>query len=730
MAYTRQSLIDEALANLGIVQQADTSATRTSAELVTEALGNLGLNQQAYAGNTRTRAAWVTETLASLGLNQQAYAGGTRTRADLVTEAMGILGINQAAYTASTRTRADLVTEAMANLGLNQVAYTGGTKTRAELVAAAMAVLGVVQKTPTVSAGTKTLLDLTNLVLFNLGALGEGQTASAEAQASVQAAVDPVVRLLDARQIVSIANINAIDNAYFLPLGAIIAEAMKEQFGIDADTTEAAGLIADAKQAELDLKIITRSALVDAKLNAIAADITAHAIAPLTVPIVTVPEQWFPDLARIVGHSIKGYFEWLGADVAARATTEAAEAERRLRILTGTGLVDEKLDSLAGELFARAIVPITAPVVTVPPQYFTSLAAILANSVKGKFEWLSPDTMARLATESAEAERKLRTLSGTALVDEKIDSIAAELSARAIVTLTVPVVTVPEQYFPALTAIVADSVKGKFDWIAPETAQRVAAEAGQAEIKLRTLSGTALVDEKLDAIASDLTARAVVILTVPVVTVPEQYFGSLAAVAANSVKGKFPWLPPDALQRVAAEATDAELKLRQVSGTGLVSEKLPSLFGELNARGVATVTNANAIPGAWFSALADITAESVRGKFVVLPEIAQRVTGRAVAAERTLKNLTRTYIIDRNIDAILSELAAREIVYLMDLTDIPQEWFTHVAWIVADRCKSKGFDLDPVILQNAASEGMNAISTLREMTRGRPSYNTLRTSYM
>lgn len=628
MPRARQDLVDEALANLGIIQQADASATRTSNELVTEALGNLGLNQQTYSG-------------------------GTHTRADLVTEALANLGLVQAAYSGSTRTRADWVTEALANLGIIQQTYAGLTRTRAQLVSDAMAALGVVQKSPTVSAGTRTQVELVSQVLFNLGALGEGNTVpTADATNAVHIVATNKARELEARQVVTIADTNAIDNGYFLPFATIVTEAIKEQYGVDADTTEAAGLIADARQAELDLKIMTRATLADSKIDAIAADLRARAVATLTVPVVTVPEPYYSALVLIVANEVKGYFDWLGADVASRATSDAQAAEIRLR-----------------------------------------------------------------------------TISGTALVDEIVDATAAELKARAVVALTVPVVTVPEQYFPALSIVLADQVKGKFPWVAADIATRIPQERGAAEIRLRILSGASLIDGDIDTVTADLVARSIVTLSVPVVTVPDQYFQSLASIVADNVKGKFPWLPAEVAQRAESDAADAELRLRQINAPALVSGKLPSIFGELNARGIATISNPNAIPGAWFPALADIVAENVRGKFIVQPDIAERVMARATLAERTLKNLTRTYLVSRNIDSIMSDLAAREIVYLVDNSAIPDEWFTHLAWIVADRSKSK-YELDPATIQVAATEGQNAIMMLREMTRGRPSYLPLRTAFM
>jgi hypothetical protein len=170
------------------------------------------------------------------------------------------------------------------------------------------------------------------------------------------------------------------------------------------------------------------------------------------------------------------------------------------------------------------------------------------------------------------------------------------------------------------------------------------------------------------------------------------------------------------------DASDGEVKS--------VTDILGPLTAGLSADSIVDIADTNAIPNQYFLAFAEIVADELKDVYGIEKEEEQRVISEAMAARRKLKNLTRTFIVERHLDAIYADLATRDIVVLIDDSAIPDEWFTHLAWITADICKTKGFELDPAIVQTAAAEGQNAIAKLRELTRGRPSYNTLRTPYM
>jgi hypothetical protein len=236
----------------------------------------------------------------------------------------------------------------------------------------------------------------------------------------------------------------------------------------------------------------------------------------------------------------------------------------------------------------------------------------------------------------------------------------------------------------------------------------------------------AAIDMRFDTVIGDLNARAIATIG-NANAIPGAWFDALSAIVANVCKEKY-GVTGDEATKLQAEAALAEGKLKTLTRTGLVDEVLPSIVGDLNARSIATVADLGAIPGAWLPSLADIAAEFVKGRFGVSPERSLELTARAQAAERKLKAMTRAYLVDRNIDAILADLAARDIVYLVDQSDIPDEWYFHLAAIVADRCKGK-FELDPLTLQRVSTDGAQALMDLRELTRGRPSYLPQQTSY-
>lgn len=160
-----------------------------------------------------------------------------------------------------------------------------------------------------------------------------------------------------------------------------------------------------------------------------------------------------------------------------------------------------------------------------------------------------------------------------------------------------------------------------------------------------------------------------------------------------------------------------------------VTSFIDPVVAQLSAEITVDITNTNAIPNLYFLQLAAIIAEAMKEVFGIVGDDLVTLVGKAKDARRSLRNLTRIVLIDRNLDQILADLAARDIVYLVDVTAIPDEWFIHLAWIVADGSKGK-FELDPLIVDRATTEGARAIMMLREMTRGRPSFNTLRTCYM
>jgi hypothetical protein len=85
--------------------------------------------------------------------------------------------------------------------------------------------------------------------------------------------------------------------------------------------------------------------------------------------------------------------------------------------------------------------------------------------------------------------------------------------------------------------------------------------------------------------------------------------------------------------------------------------------------------------------------------------------------------------IDEKLESIMDGLAAREVVYVPDLSAIPNQWFDSLAAIVADACKSKfgvGGDDVTMLLGNAQKAEMD----LKVMTRGKPTFEPLRPCYI
>jgi hypothetical protein len=85
-------------------------------------------------------------------------------------------------------------------------------------------------------------------------------------------------------------------------------------------------------------------------------------------------------------------------------------------------------------------------------------------------------------------------------------------------------------------------------------------------------------------------------------------------------------------------------------------------------------------------------------------------------------------IIDDDIDTVLKSLAARELVYVPNPDSVPDEIFIQVAILVADSNK-QNFGLQQDELDKLSASVMTAESQIREIVRGRPTYERLRNEY-
>jgi hypothetical protein len=99
-----------------------------------------------------------------------------------------------------------------------------------------------------------------------------------------------------------------------------------------------------------------------------------------------------------------------------------------------------------------------------------------------------------------------------------------------------------------------------------------------------------------------------------------------------------------------------------------------------------------------------------------------------------------TYVLQR-YDATLRELAALEIAYVADPNNVPAEWFSALADIMAGECAAK-FGLAPDDIRSKKIAGLGlpppdgqgpgsgaAAKALKQITRGRPTYERLRVEY-
>ena len=85
-------------------------------------------------------------------------------------------------------------------------------------------------------------------------------------------------------------------------------------------------------------------------------------------------------------------------------------------------------------------------------------------------------------------------------------------------------------------------------------------------------------------------------------------------------------------------------------------------------------------------------------------------------------------IIDDDLNTVLETLAARELVYIPNPDSIPDEVFIQTAILVADSNK-QNFGLQQDELDKLSAQVLQAESQIREIVRGRPTYERLRAEY-
>jgi hypothetical protein len=91
--------------------------------------------------------------------------------------------------------------------------------------------------------------------------------------------------------------------------------------------------------------------------------------------------------------------------------------------------------------------------------------------------------------------------------------------------------------------------------------------------------------------------------------------------------------------------------------------------------------------------------------------------------------------VDEKLDAIMRKIAALEIVTVADIDNIPGEWFSDLADIVAGECCTK-FGATPDDVMKLTQKGLGmppgsgaAAMSLKQMMRLRPTRETLAVEY-
>jgi len=91
--------------------------------------------------------------------------------------------------------------------------------------------------------------------------------------------------------------------------------------------------------------------------------------------------------------------------------------------------------------------------------------------------------------------------------------------------------------------------------------------------------------------------------------------------------------------------------------------------------------------------------------------------------------------VNEKLDAIFRKLAALEICWVPDPANIPGQWFSDLADVVAGECATK-FGSNDQFLRDMIAKGLgappgtgSAAVSLKQMNRGRPTAERLRVEY-
>lgn len=107
----------------------------------------------------------------------------------------------------------------------------------------------------------------------------------------------------------------------------------------------------------------------------------------------------------------------------------------------------------------------------------------------------------------------------------------------------------------------------------------------------------------------------------------------------------------------------------------------------------------------------------------LVTKILEKLTIVPEGQEPEIEDTARVQV---NLPAVLSSLAAREIVYVSDANNIPDQWFMDLAKICAYEMRDE-FGVTGELLGALKLASDEGVSNIKVMTRGRPTYETLKT---
>lgn len=97
-----------------------------------------------------------------------------------------------------------------------------------------------------------------------------------------------------------------------------------------------------------------------------------------------------------------------------------------------------------------------------------------------------------------------------------------------------------------------------------------------------------------------------------------------------------------------------------------------------------------------------------------------------VVPEGVAPNVEDTARVMANLPSVIEELAARQIVYVPDIENIPGQWFLSLAKVCAYELRDE-FGIAGEQLADLTRSNLDGITNLKAMTYGRPTYEPQRT---